>query len=460
MSKLTLTDSQKAAVKSTVDFISSGHPKEWFCLEGKAGVGKTTVLIEIIMKYNGKKNIVACALAHKAKNVIFDKVKGRLHRDANKNSVSFYSIAGLLGMKMDEMSGEFSIDYYADKPIDTADIIIVDECSMVDEPMLELIMTHKKPMCKVIFSGDMGQLPPIRENGNDLESSVFNTKNSYKLYERLRQGDESPILPYSDYYWNSVMDNTDHVCTAQRDSVFGDKGVLHFGNFNDVMQQAIKGFKKCIDSGDTNMLKIVCYRNNTITTLNKIIRQGLYGDNHAQFEVGDVIMMYDNFSVSQSETVENSLEFRVLDVETVSKNIYGVDIETHMLTVDYCFKNGNNVCLPVVADRSIGDFNALVARLFDNAKMYRLNSAERKNAYKNAYNVKNMFANVKHSFCISSHKSQGSTYKSVIVYESDIMGVYATSMKTKYRSMYTAITRGSNMCVIMNDNAPASSWNI
>src|SRR5690348_8049718 len=108
---------------------------------------------------------------------------------------------------MDVETGKFSPEFGAgEPPIMGANIIVVDEASMVNEQALELIMEMKPHYAKVIFLGDIGQLPPIREGktaGLDKPSPTFNTPNKARLLERVRQGEESPILPYADLFWNN-----------------------------------------------------------------------------------------------------------------------------------------------------------------------------------------------------------------------------------------------------------------
>lgn len=448
-----LTESQNQALTSCIKFIEHGDSNEWFMLEGKAGVGKTTVLIELMIHFYKKHNIVTCAIAHKAKSILHDKFKARLFSKKNNSStlVNFTSVASLIGMKFDESTGEFiqHKDDFLIRPIDKADIIIVDEASMIDDYTLSIIMKEKKFKTKVIFSGDMGQLPPIRKDSQSDECSpVFMTSNKFKLFERLRQGEESPILPYSDYYWNSIIDNVDYVSNSPRHSLFSDKGNLHFIDANIALNQCIPIFKKSIDTNDTNLLKCVCFRNEARSYINNYVRNNIYLNDVCEYNIGDIVMMQNNYEIHDM-LIENSLEFQVIATKLKIEKILDEDIKVWYLTVDYKLYD-NYVTLPVVSLESMQDFKRLVQYLFDVANS-KQNAREKKDAFKFAYRLKNRFAELDYSYAITSHKSQGSTYKAVCVYESDIMSVSLSSYKTKLRSMYTSITRASNMCIIMND---------
>ena len=161
LDKVILNEEQKKAIKQIQDFIKLGNSDEWFVLEGKAGVGKTTVITHAIQPFLSKKRIVLSALSHKAKNVVHQKVKELTFGDEPRGLLSL-SVASMLGMTFDLETGQFVKIYTRKKPkIKNMDIIIVDECSMINEMGLSLIMSEKKKTAKVIFLGDVGQLAPI-----------------------------------------------------------------------------------------------------------------------------------------------------------------------------------------------------------------------------------------------------------------------------------------------------------
>ena len=184
---------QELAIKGGIDFLENGNPEEWLVIGGKAGTGKTTIAQAIIEPYINKKQILVCALSHKAKLVISEK----LEKFFGQTAFISKSIAGALGMKMDQETGKFIIDksFAFDPPIKKAKIIIVDEASMINEQAHHLIMSEKQAKAKVIYLGDIRQLPPIREEGSkfaDTPSPIFYNSNYFILKERIRQGEESP----------------------------------------------------------------------------------------------------------------------------------------------------------------------------------------------------------------------------------------------------------------------------
>jgi len=90
-----------------------------------------------------------------------------------------------------------------------------------------------------------------------------------------------------------------------------------------------------------------------------------------------------------------------------------------------------------------------VSELFKYAKNLHFGE-ERREALSKAWGLKTRFAPLEYAYAITSHKSQGSTYNTVVVDEMDIMSVKPISSKQKSQSLYTAITRASATCIVID----------
>jgi ATP-dependent exoDNAse (exonuclease V) alpha subunit len=353
---------QLSAIEKATDFIINGNPDEYYLIEGKAGTGKTTVIKEVLKKFRNR-HIIGCALSHKAKNVL------RKSISSANICAEYFSVAGMLNMVLDLETGVFKKIYIQGKnkvpPIQKADIIIVDEASMINEETIEYIFSEKKYTCKVIFLGDIGQLPPIRTlentyylnwNPEDLNkiSPVFENKNKSKLLIRVRQGEESPILPFADYFWNNSQTKRPQeypVFSENRKSVITDNGALLFVN-------------------KTNEI-------------------------------------FDKFQQ-----------------------------------------------IPVILKESVELHNEIIKSKFDQAKNYLHKVGRNKKYYELlgiAWKEKDKYPNIDLSYAVSSHTSQGSTYDICVVHEQDINSVSMIDAKQKSQSIYTAITRAKNICIVISD---------
>lgn len=504
-------EQQANAVTDIKDFIINGNPSEFFILEGKAGTGKTTLIEEAISDAIGiGKKVIVGALSHKAKRVLSEKLNKRY----KKGEISSGTIAGLLGMKLDPETQEFIKDYdnpYADDaPVESADVIIIDEASMVDEGTIWTIMDSKRRNAKVIFLGDRGQLPPIRSiqsyilllnknkpegykevvselkslkdqkiNGStkmglvhklvskykfdDLISGAFEGKNKASLTERVRQGEDSPILPFADYYWNNSEQQDSVVRPVpekkMKDSLT-DKGNLVFAeSFDDAFDSISQVFKKAVNDKNLDAIKIVTFRNATRQNYNKKIRREVFGDEAEKFEKGDFIMFQNAFSVSKDVAFSNSDEF---SIKSVDKTEY-LGYEVYNLGVDYVnddkAKGITTEYFKVLSNKDKDRFAEDVDKRMKEAAKEK-DPSQRRGKFKAAYKFKETFADVDYSYAITSHKSQGSGYGVSVVDVEDISSVTMNTSKTKSRSNYTAITRAINTALIITKGVDTSKKNI
>ena len=69
------------------------------------------------------------------------------------------------------------------------------------------------------------------------------------------------------------------------------------------------------------------------------------------------------------------------------------------------------------------------------------------------YDYKTKWAWFDYGYAITSHRSQGRTFKDVIVFENDIIGLKNTPLKQKLQSLYVACTRASRRVYIYNKNS-------
>lgn len=441
-----LNDEQKVAIEEITHFLKKGNPGEWFVLEGKAGTGKTTIMSKVLEPFMGKKRIEICALSHKAKKVLWEKLTDNLldiPTGLNSNS-----LASLLGMTLNMETGEFAKAYTKKKPpIRWADIIVVDEASMINEEALIHIMDSKKPKAKVIFIGDIGQLPPIRKVQNGLTgkpSPVFLSENKSKLINRVRQTDDSNILPYSDYYWdNSVLNNGEEEDPIPLESRKTNKQLVFSKSVENSVNDNKDLFLEGIKTNNPNLVKVVVYRNHTKKMVNSYIRDLIY-DNPKEYEIGDCLLFNDNYFRGGDTVFENSTEVSVVSIK---KREFNGKYHGHILNVTDGSRNEN---IEVISEVSLPAWNKHVSELFNAAKKLP-NGVRRNRALRTAWNARNRFANVDYGYTITSHKSQGSTYKNVIVIEDDILGVSMIDNVEKSQALYVAITRASDKVYIVSE---------
>ena len=470
---LTFNEGQADAIKKMKEFLNSDEKE--FVLEGKAGTGKTTVMKEVLLAYqnskeNRKKTILIGALSWQATNVLDSTLKGKPNLSYEKNS-----LAGMLNQKMDEITHKMTKANYSTEggKVGSANLVIIDEASMVNEQHLEILRDQALKIgedIKIIYLGDRGQLPPIREFKSNENSPVFKVENRAELLERVRQGEESPILPYADLYWNN-SDNENPVAdpaNGNRSSVTQQDGQLLFTDNDSAIEITIQEYKKAIESGNYDLIKYVTYTNLRRFKVNKDIHQAIFGrDAHFYIPKTPVRFNapYDALEDPSAAVVFINSDQAVVDeIIEQGEDEYGVFFvklkiitplsskPVTITTVDYTRESLKDKMLDNKYNMRLNKMLARYARLKNDLKASR---GEVKAALNEYVEYKKRYAPISQDYAVTSHKSQGSTYNTVIVDEIDIYNVKALTPKVRSNSMYTGITRAkNNVLIVSNKTTP------
>jgi ATP-dependent exoDNAse (exonuclease V) alpha subunit len=230
------TKQQKQGLWKIYDFLINPNATT-FCFQGYAGTGKTTTIVELVsylIKNRYIQSIAFTAPTNKAVNVIKNKFRPHLRSivetmfdkklepnfcfddaiaflELNLIKISFITIHKLLMFKTDySVTGDmiFVRDQKSDSLISDYELVLADECSMINMDMLDNIFQEIrsrkntrskgfKRVVKLIFTGDPAQLPPVNEEN----SSIFS-----KSKKELTFGDYTAIMNFK--LGNSVISDT------------------------------------------------------------------------------------------------------------------------------------------------------------------------------------------------------------------------------------------------------------
>lgn len=452
---------QQLAIDKLEAFMLSD--RRFFVLDGKGGTGKTTIIKKLVQKYECMGAIImGVAVAHQAKKV--------LGRSIGEEYVK--TLASALAIRMNETTGKFYPDTYArqyDKvPIKSATLIIVDEASMISEELLRELKNEMHWKAKVIFMGDIGQLPPIGEASGVSPALYANTdKSDYaQLLQRMRQANLSPIVPISDevYLSTKIRSISDRTSYFDREN---NAGVIYLKKENQILTEATRDFRTY--PTDTKLLTYNNEANNhpqSVKNLNFKIRSLLWKEDAAnQFNIGEIVTAYDNYAeeipgMGRNEILYNSenytvdsfrYEDRVITVEASSRElgyrqaIFNYNVCLLTLVDDL----GNKIFeeIPVVSFQSQSQYDADMARLWQNDQQL-------------AFRLKAQFANIQYGYAVTTHKAQGSGYRNVYVFEDNILGSPADVLQ-KNKALYVAITRATTKLVMhseLNPERPINSF--
>lgn len=152
-----------------------------FVLTGGPGTGKTTVIRAIIrlLQQNHKKVLLAAPTGRAAK---------RMSEVTGQDAKTVHRL-----LQVDYSSHQQRFIKNEKNPI-KADCIIVDECSMIDVPLMDALLRATRVGCKLVLVGDSDQLPSIGP-GNVLKDIIdSDCVNTIELTEIFRQARESLIV--------------------------------------------------------------------------------------------------------------------------------------------------------------------------------------------------------------------------------------------------------------------------
>ena len=166
---------QDAALRAVAAWIKNGEPQA-FRLFGYAGTGKTTLAKQIAADVDGD----VCFGAFTGKAALVLRAKGC--REARTIHSMIY--------RMRESDAEEPTFVLNDSSAASkADLIIIDECSMVDEELGRDLLSFGKP---VLVLGDPAQLPPVKGGGFFTEAAP-----DVMLTDVHRQAADNPIIRMS-----------------------------------------------------------------------------------------------------------------------------------------------------------------------------------------------------------------------------------------------------------------------
>ncbi|ACK51079.1 conserved hypothetical protein; putative deoxyribonuclease [Methylocella silvestris BL2] len=166
---------QERALKSVAEWVKRGEPQV-FRLFGYAGVGKTTLARRIAEDVDGE--TIFAAFTGKAALML-----------RSKGCKGARTIHSLIYRPREADAEEPTFVLNEDSALSKASLVIIDECSMVDENLGRDLLSFGKP---VLVLGDPAQLPPVRGGGffTEAEPDVM-------LTEIHRQAADNPIIRLS-----------------------------------------------------------------------------------------------------------------------------------------------------------------------------------------------------------------------------------------------------------------------
>ena len=413
------------------------EPRAFYLLTGHAGTGKTYLMQRLTKNMlANKRRVILSAPTHKAVTVLARKLA-----EAKIEGVTCRTIHSVLSLKAKPHTDRlvFQRDRGAE-PV-TADVVVVDECSMVDEDLFRHIKRHL-PNAFVLFVGDPAQLPPVGET----ESQTFRTPNRSHLTTIVRQAAGNPILAAANVIRKSQGGDPDLSWCTQSALASG-HGVFIPG------EAAHRWMKKAFTSSefeaDPDSFRYLAWTNERVAQVNETIRRWRYGENiPTPFMPGERALFRQPLIIDDTLLFANNQEAKVIAIKS-GTFIYEVE-EAHDVSKwtalvpswQLCLRDadGNEKTVHMVADNI--EFQKVIARISDEATDSRLR-------WKHLHEFKQSLAQLQSIYALTVHKSQGSTIGSVFVDLPDIRRREETNLLEAQQMLYVAVTRPSQRLIVV-----------
>ncbi len=311
--------------------------------------------------------------------------------------------------------------------------LIIDEVSMLSWSQLKQLQRMAKAFdYRIIAIGDPGQLPPVQAQ----EIKWDKVRNTAWLREVMRQADGSavPLLG------QAVRDDEDWR------SVTG-PGVTHETR---VLADFIASLDRPATMDELESDVAVAYKNRTVDRINDAACQKLYGHGAGQFMPGEVVLatgaFYAGTGRSKKPVCTNQERLKVLSFEE-GRGQFGAQVRMlnsrgREFTAEY-LTDAERLNGPYAdaLNAALNHARAISDEWKATGRPGHLNAA-RIAAWQDFYALKdNTVLGFVHPYAITSHKSQGSTYRNVWVAGTEIAGFGS-------RGLYVAATRPRENLVI------------
>ena len=378
-------------------------------ITGGPGTGKTTIIKNVIdiYKSHGKKVVLCAPTGRAAKRMteMTGEEAKTLHR--------------LLEIGKIEKDNEFTIMNYEVAPID-ADVIIVDEASMVDIYLMNYLLNGIYQGTKLILVGDTDQLPSV--GPGSVLKDIINSERIKTIFldEIFRQAAQSKIIVNS----HRVNDGEYFLDKEEQEGLKDDFFYIKEKSQDIMLDQIISLCKGRLKNfGDYDFFENIQILSPTkkgllgTKELNKRLQEELNpsSDEKKEKKVGEVI-------------------FREGDRVMQVKNNYDIYWEKGN-TLSLTYENGNGIFNVELGKIVKIDFlNKQIKILFDDEK--------------EAWYAFSDMDQIEHAYAITVHKAQGSEFDVVIM-----VVTQSSAMLLTRNLLYTGLTRAKKLLILIgNDN--------
>jgi len=462
---LPLTADQAAAADRFALWLEQPADGRPFVLAGFAGTGKTHLSMRLLRRVEERGLCwTVVAPTHKAVDVL------RRHLALAGLQATWYpsTLHRLLRLKL-RREGDLERceeTRQTAAALEHLGLVLIDEASMVDSPLLEIVLRCAHPFrTRLVFVGDPAQLPPVGEPSSpafamdraeraSLTHVVRHQGPVLRLAEGLREGTlpcrTPPVLP--------------PLRTGQ-----GTVALLDRAEWLTAAQEALR---RSAERDDPDLARILCYTNRSLERLVPMARRALHGETADRQPVlpGEVLIthravMAPACRAGETQEEEPNLVLgsnrEVLVLEVASEPCplaeFGVEnspagtavIDSLVATVETAGSRLTLRLLPPLGSAPRGELDEALRKLAEEARAAPKGAA--RPLWRRFFLVRDAFASLGPAAVLTVHRSQGSTFAEVFV-ERDVF--WPREEELRRQLAYVAVSRASQGVWMVGGPAP------
>ncbi len=455
-----LKSQQKEFFKACKEF-SNTKGGGMFCLEGWAGTGKTftiAIFIEWYFSLNRTSKVAITAPTNKAVGVSYKMAE---YTHTNLNYATIHSLLGLKENINDAGEQEFVKEWGVPSKIDDMDLLVVDETSQLPDELFEYLLESVAQGLKIIFVGDGCQIPPIGKK--DCIPFSPKLRESYgigymQLTDIQRQAEGNPIINITRIIRENLHKPAPLAGHKVNDIDDEGRGVMFLNrrNDNDFYEILESFYRSEHYAADADFVKVLAYTNSVVDYMNASIREIIYdSDQLPKLCIGEKLIANKPIVWGDDIIFTNNEEMVVVSfepsVENINEGQYMLKFYDTIVTKVNIDGSKEDKNIRIIHEDSEEEYNDILKQLAKLAKSHPKGSLFSKQYWATFHEFKKYFAEVKYSYALTCHKSQGSTYVVTIVMEDSITKARYIDTVEKNRIKYTADSRASDLLIIVNN---------
>lgn len=434
-----LSHDQAAALEELHAF--TGAARRGLALSGPAGTGKSFLIGQFLRETNARVHLTAST--HKAAKVVAGL--------AGEEAATVHSLFGLRPVN-DYASGETRLERRKEPKAESGSLVIIDEASMIDRELLRRLAQDAKELdLKLLFVGDPYQLPPVADGSGT--PIVFDVIPTLKLTTVHRQAKGNPIIALATAF-RQVLDGGAYPVIRPHGEAIRRVDRTGFGGL------IRERFTTAEYDRDPNYCRLVAWTNARVRQLNAYVRGLLLGPDARRYAYLPGETLIANEAIVANEEVLLANETLVL-VNKAEVAVYGpttAGLSGSWLEVTTTEGADHRLFVPDDLDAA-RRYLALLRRQAQALKGLTGEDSDRqaRAAWRGYFEAKESFADLRPPHAVTVHKSQGSTYRHVLVQTEDIGQAVHYPGHLLARLIYVALTRAAETATFYG-SLPASLY--